>query len=142
MLLNLMEEIKNSQTEAANESKAQINMVSEIKQHLLEIKPVVAEPGRKDLSFSEALKTNLSFSDKPETTERVDVPKKDPNKILIASSTNRFRDSIEIKREFAKLFPLKRLVFAFNTARGNIHLEFLPFREKRRNGPRNRETHL
>ena len=83
MLLNLMEEVKNSQTEAANEIKAQIDMVSEIKQHLLENKPVVAEPGRKDVSFSEALKTNLSFSDKPKTTEGVDVPKKDPlpNKI-------------------------------------------------------------
>ena len=129
MLLNLMEETKNSQTEAANERKTQTDMVSEIKQHLLELNPVVAELGRKDLSFSEALKTNLSFSDKPKTTEGVDVPKKDPNKILIASSTNRFRDSIEIKKEFARLFPLKRLVFAFNTARGNIHLEFLTVEE-------------
>ena len=63
---------------------------------------MIAEPRRIDLSFSEALKPNLSFSDKPKTTEGVDVPKRDPNKILIASSTNRFRDSIEIKREFAK----------------------------------------
>ena len=129
MLLNLMKEIKNSQTEAANESKAQNDMVSKIKQHFLENKPVVAVPGRKDLSFSEALKINLSFSDKPKTTEGVDVPKRDPNKILIASSTNRFRDSIEIRKEFAKLFPLKRLVFAFNTARGNIHQEFLTVEE-------------
>ena len=37
-----MEEIKNSQTEAANERKTQTDMVSEIKQHLLELKPVVA----------------------------------------------------------------------------------------------------
>ena len=80
-------------------------MVSEIKQHLLEIKPVVAKPGRKDLSISEGLKTNLSFSDKSKTTEGVDVPKRDPNKIMIASSTDRFRDSIEIKKEFARIFP-------------------------------------
>ena len=80
MLLNLIEEIKNSQNEAANERKAQIDMVSEIKQHLLEDEPVVAEPGRKDLSFSKALKTNLSFSDKPKMTEGVDVPPKKGSK--------------------------------------------------------------
>ena len=80
MLFNLMEEIKNAQTEAANERKTETDMVSEIKQHLLELKPVVAEPGRKDLSFSEALKTNLSFSDKPKTTDGVDFPKRDQTK--------------------------------------------------------------
>ena len=80
MLFNLMEEIKNAQTEAANERKTETDMVSEIKQQLLELKPVVAEPGRKDLSFSEALKTNLSFSDKPKTTDGVDLPKRDQTK--------------------------------------------------------------
>ena len=30
-----------------------------------------------------------------------------------------------IKKEFANYFPLKRLVHAFNTARGNIHLQFM-----------------
>ena len=40
-----------------------------------------------------------------------------------------FRDSITIKKEFAHFFPLKKLVFAFNTARGNIHLEFLTVEE-------------
>ena len=80
MLFNLMEEIKNAQTEAANERKTETDMVSEIKQQLLELKPVVAEPGRKDLSFSEALKTNLSFSHKPKTTDGVDLPKRDQTK--------------------------------------------------------------
>ena len=30
-----------------------------------------------------------------------------------------------IKKEFAKYFPLKRLMYAFNTARGKIHLQFM-----------------
>ena len=45
-------------------------------------------------------------------------------KILIVSNSKKLTNSIEIKREFAKLFPLKLLVYVFNTARGKFHLEF------------------
>ena len=54
---------------------------------------------------------------------------RDPNKILIITGKQKFRDNIEIKRTFAKLFPLKKLVYALTTARGNTHLEFLTVEE-------------
>ena len=54
---------------------------------------------------------------------------RDPNKILIITGKQKIRDSIEIKRTFAKRFPLKKLVYAFTTARGNTHLEFLTVEE-------------
>ena len=34
---------------------------------------------------------------------------RDPNKILIITGKQKFRDNIEIKRTFAKLFPLKSM---------------------------------
>ena len=49
---------------------------------------------------------------------------RNPEHILIASSTFNFKDSVQIKKEFAEHFPLKRLIDAFNTIRGNVHLEF------------------
>ena len=53
------------------------------------------------------------------------IPQRNLEHILIASSTFPFRDSVQIKKEFAEPFPLKRLIHAFNTTRGNVHLEFL-----------------
>ena len=53
------------------------------------------------------------------------TPQRNPENILIASSTFNFRDSVQIKKEFAKHFPLKRLIHAFKTIRGNVHLEFV-----------------
>ena len=47
-----------------------------------------------------------------------------PENILIVVNTKKFTSSIQIKKEFAKHYPLKRLMYAFNTTRGNIHLEF------------------
>ena len=54
---------------------------------------------------------------------------RDPNKILIITGKQKFRDSVEIKRTFAKLFPLKKLVYASTTARGNTLVEFLTVEE-------------
>ena len=54
---------------------------------------------------------------------------RDPNKILMITGKQKFRDSIEIKRTFSKLFSLKKLVYAFTSARGNTHLEFLTVEE-------------
>ena len=48
---------------------------------------------------------------------------RDLTEILIVSNSKKLSNSIEIKRGVAKFFPLERLVYAFNTARGNIHLE-------------------
>ena len=53
------------------------------------------------------------------------TPQRNPEHILIASSTFNFKDIIQIKKEFAKHFPLKRLIHAFNTTRGKAHLEFV-----------------
>ena len=52
-------------------------------------------------------------------------PGHDLNKTLIVTNTSNFSNSVAIKREFAKIFPLKRLIYAFTTVRGNIHPEFL-----------------
>ena len=35
------------------------------------------------------------------------------------------RDSVQIKKEFAKSFPYKRLIHAFNTTTRNVHSEFM-----------------
>ena len=53
------------------------------------------------------------------------TPQRNPEHILMASSTFNFKDSVQIKKEFAKHFPLKTFIHAFNTTRGNVHLEFL-----------------
>ena len=48
---------------------------------------------------------------------------RDLTKILIVSNSKKLTNSIETKEEFAKFLLLKWLVYASNTARGNIHLE-------------------
>ena len=48
---------------------------------------------------------------------------------MIALITLNFRDSVQIEKEFARQFPLKRLLQAFNTTRGNIHSEFVSMDE-------------
>ena len=47
---------------------------------------------------------------------------RNPEHILIASSTFNFKDNVQIKKEFDKHFPLKILIHVFNTTRGNVHL--------------------
>ena len=53
------------------------------------------------------------------------TPQRNPEHILIASGTFNFGDSVQIKKESAKHFPLKRLIHAFNTTRKNVHSEFV-----------------
>ena len=61
-----------------------------------------------------------------QTGSKKDVtPQRNLEHILIASSTFNFRDTIQIKKDFAKFFPLKRLIHAFITTRGNVRLEFV-----------------
>ena len=55
----------------------------------------------------------------------VNKTERDTETILIANSTKSFRDSMAITKGFAKYFTLKSLVYAFNTDRGNIHLQFM-----------------
>ena len=61
--------------------------------------------------------------------KNVDKTERDPETNLIANRTKSFRDSMSIKIDFAKYFPLKRLAYAFNTARGNIHIQFMSIEE-------------
>ena len=58
-------------------------------------------------------------------SEKYIIPQRNPEHIVIASSIFNFKDSVQIKKEFAKHFSLTRLFHAFNTTRGNVHLEFL-----------------
>ena len=44
--------------------------------------------------------------------------------ILLINTNQKFRDSFEIKRAFAFLYPNKKFVQAFITARSIIYLEF------------------
>ena len=52
------------------------------------------------------------------------IPQRNPEHILIASSTFNFRDSVQTKKQFTKHFPFKRLIHVFNTTRRNVHLDF------------------
>ena len=48
----------------------------------------------------------------------------DPRNILLIKTNQKFRDSIEIKKAFASIYPNKKSLYVFITARGSIHLEF------------------
>ena len=58
-------------------------------------------------------------------SQKYTTPQRNPEHFLIASRTFNFRDSVQIKKEFAKHFLLKKLIHAFNTTGGNVHLEFV-----------------
>ena len=49
---------------------------------------------------------------------------RDSRNLLLIKSNQKFRDSIEIKKAFASIYPNKKILYAFITARGSIHLEF------------------
>ena len=50
---------------------------------------------------------------------------RDVNGVLIIENADpTFRNSSDIKRSFSKAFPKKKLLYAFRTTRGHIHLEF------------------
>ena len=110
---------------ARNEDYQQLE---EIKESLKQVNSTINELLEKNqsvcASYADAVKnlqTNTVEKAAEPPTKRIE---RDLTKILIVSNTKKLANSIEIKREFAKFFPLKRLVYAFNTARGNIHLEF------------------
>ena len=76
-----------------------------------------APPDRKVDPREESPKVNKQFSPR------------DPNKVLILTGKKKFCNSVEIKRTFAKTFPLKKLVYVFTTARSNKTLELLTIEE-------------
>ena len=100
----------------------------EIKESLPQVNSTINELWEKNESvcanYADAVKNlQINTVEKPTDppTKRIE---RDRTKTLIVSNSKKLTNSIEIEREFAKFFPLKRLVYAFNTARGNIHLEF------------------
>ena len=62
----------------------------------------------------------------PQQTQTADIQTvHDVNKTLIVTNTSNFSNSVTIKKEFAKVFPLKRPTYAFTTGRVYFHLGFL-----------------
>ena len=43
--------------------------------------------------------------------------------IMLIKTSQKVRESIEIKKMFASIYPNKKLLYAFITARGSIHFE-------------------
>ena len=103
-----------------------------MKKDLLTIKLKLDNP-EQAISYATVAKTAppADRSVAPKEVHKVNKQRspRDPNKILIITGKQKFRDSVEIKRTFAKLFPLKKLVYASTTARGNTLLEFLTVQE-------------
>ena len=102
--------------------------LKEIKESLQQMNSTINEFWEKNqpvyANYADAVKNvQINTVEKPtdSPTKRIEC---DLTKILIVSNSKKLTNSIEMKREFAKFFPLKQLLYAFNTARGNIHLEF------------------
>ena len=51
--------------------------------------------------------------------------------LLIENAVPSFKNSADIKRSFSKAFPKKKLMYAFRTTRGHIHLEFVSHEESK-----------
>ena len=82
----------------------------------IDTKPTFAEKTKDNAAVPAQDATKTGLVEKPVT--------RDLSKILTVSKTNTYENSVAIKKNFDKHFPRKRLVFAFHTVRGNIHLEF------------------
>ena len=98
----------------------------EIKDSLQQVNSTINELWGKNQSvcgkYADAVKNlqiNTVEKSRDPPTKRIEH---DLTKILIVSNSKKLTKSIKTKRD--KLFLLKQLVYAFNTARGNIHLEF------------------
>ena len=123
-----LNQINHRQKKDIETRKQETQLIESMKKDLLTIKLKLDNP-EQATSYATVAKTeppDLKFDPKEEVgnVNKQRSPR-DPNKILIITGKQKFRGSIEIKRTFAKLFPLKKLVYAFTTARGNTHLEFL-----------------
>ena len=113
--------------------KQEMQLIESMKKDLLTIKLKLGNPEQaKATSYATVAKiAPLDCSFDPKDVHNVNEQRslRDPNKILIITGKQKFRDSVEIKRTFAKLFRLNKLVYVFTTARGNTHLKFLTVEE-------------
>ena len=76
------------------------------------------------MSSTYATATNKGAAIQTETCTITTKPR-DVNGVLIIENADlTFRNSSDTKRSFSKAFPKKKLLYAFRTTRGHIHLEF------------------
>ena len=96
-----------------------------IKKDLLTIKLKLDNPASTQplANYVDKVKTNRNETPTKRTTD-TRSQNRDPRNILIMKTNQKFRDSIHIKKAFASIYPNKKLLYAFITARGSIHLEF------------------
>ena len=123
----------NQRQKKDNETRKQkTQLIESVKKDLLTIKLKLDSP-EQATSYATVAKTEPPDRKVDPKEEVGNVNKerspRDPNNILITTGKQKFRDSIEIKRTFTKLFPLKKLVYAFTTTRGNTHLDLLTVEE-------------
>ena len=123
----------NQRQKKDNETRKQeTQLIESVKKDLLTIKLKLDNP-EQATSYATMAKTEPPDRKVDPKEEVGNVNKqrspRDPNKILIMTGKQKFRDSIEIKRTFTKLVPLKKLLYAFTTARGNTHLDLLTVEE-------------
>ena len=107
-------------------SKQTTDLLTSNKQNFQSIKQKQTENTQIPSGSTFAEKTKNTSKHIPTTIQTLREPskkKRDVNTILIDSGNRKYRDSIEIKRTFCKVFPMKKFVAAFNTARGIIQLE-------------------
>ena len=108
--------------------KTELQVMESMKKDLLTIKlkldnPTSTQPLE---NFAEKVKTNRNETQTKCTTDIRSATRqnRDPRNILLIKTNQKFRDSIDIKRAFASIYPNTKLLYAFITARGSIHLEF------------------
>ena len=77
-------------------------------------------------NYAGSVKINRNETPTESTTDTTNGTRQncDPRNILFIKINQKFRDSIEIKKAFASIYPNKKLLYAFITARGSIHFEF------------------
>ena len=120
----LLLKITKQQEITSQKIEENLTIAEEAKSKLLYLKPqteALNESEYDQRAYADVVKHKLHMK----SPKNVEKTERDPKTILIANPTKSFRDSTAIKKEFAKDFPLKRLVYAFNTAGGNIHLQFM-----------------
>ena len=120
----LLLEITKQQESNKQKFEENLSIAEEAKSKLSYLKPqteALNESEYDQRAYADVVKHKLQMK----SPKNVEKTERDPETILIANPSKNFRDSMAIKKEFAKYLPLKKLVYAFTTARGNIQLQFM-----------------
>ena len=118
--LNAINQRKKKETEIR---KTELQIMESMKKDLLTIKlkldnPLSTEPLE---NYSDEVKTQTESTTDIGSGKRQN---RDPRNLLVIKTNEKFRDSIEIKKALASIYPNEKLLYASNTARGSIHLDF------------------